>query len=1848
MAVCQLLQIHLLPFILLIGCFVSARSAPHSDLCAEGDVNDPTTPCTLRGSIQFNTKQVVIQGGGSLYVVNAHLHCEVIDCTIEFSFPQGVVLINETSSIEANSFISSSTQFLLDSTSTINTSGRSQISSASRHEEGVGDCLGCGGGHASYGGYCNSEQRGLPAHGSVRYPSDLGSGGKGFDSQTMNPGGGRVEITAFRDAIINGAILCNGRDTITHAGAGSGGSIYISTEWLMGDGDLQANGGSVSELYDPSVGSGSGGRVHVRASEKDEFYGDVQVNGGTSNILTNCSLGGPGTIFIERPSENILYFYGSREERLSETPYPNDRFDSVVIGNCNISSSSYPIVNISAVESISAYGSVTSAQLGLDIHLSSKIVDWLSDSIFEARSLSVNAKEVTISVESSFNFATPDAYLEMNAESSVSIYGRLVVWHTIRIFSQGLIRTFPGSELLADHLILEANGLNLGVVSLYGRIQTFLTLNTTIMINSTGSVLIRSPVLDFSVAAGFGDIRISAETLVTIDRSSLYARRIYLNSAKNITITNDSNLSASNLNPHEENVACDSLAYGGSYGGSGSSCQSKISKHSCFGDPTDPIELGIGGFPSCNRPPSFPHFAVGRGGGLVYIKSRFLALGGSIQADGGDSSIASLGAGAGSGGSIQIRYDRLVNTSSFYVSASGGSSFANDSVPYYGGGGSGGRIFLSEPPPKWTFIRVDGGLGSCGALAAGGTVYVNSTNTLWVLNSAKSEFLSSICQPNAMVTSIIVGDSANAAFLNRTYEHVTKITLNAGAIAKFPSDTLLSVKTLIISSLANLVADSNLRLSSLDYHDSSFQVYENGRLDVARELRVNVRTFKIEGSVLVSGKTYLSGLDLLFVGPFATLRTSSLTIQGVYADISGIVYITSRGCSSATSEGFYALLQSNFTIRSVGYLQSSSVNVQAGSMSLNGVISSTGLGCPSGVGFGAGESQAGLAGGGGGHGGRGGDGAEGAGRSSGGQTYGSAHNPRESGSGGGSRTQSGGDGGGVIRLSCVGHMYLNGAVLADGDGGKDDDNILNFVRHLTDDRQESDDDAGSIKASTREDNHGNRLNSTCLQSSDSKSKCSLARGGSITATSAGTGGGAGGSIALAFASVDGAGTVTATGGLGKNGGGGGGGGRIYINYLDKQPTAKIEFTGSYSVAAGDGSDGGESGMSGSMAASGCPLGRSGFTCPLCPVGTFNSKIGDVCQPCDNAPVNSIYTDMGWTTPECPYICKDGYISLDCEESIALAWRMLGGTTIFLLSCAGASCILLGAYVFLEHRRSRTWTSSLYSSMEDQPKSRSSIYTDVIDPFEDQLPKGAFLSDVRHLVCRIYFMGKNTPTQPWILPREIPISDFDTIIRMDTYEELCLELNQLMRWNKYEVQFYQFIKWVIPVAENWLRSRRKEKVRNIIQALRQKDSVGHFDSIMISSDLTSIKFGCCETLSVGYIDLVDYNYSTKDECVSLPVHVLIAGDGNYHSPYFLDESDPLVSSVTSLFPLDAANIWRDFIQDFNDKLHGVRFRHVRDTIRPLITFLIHENKNRLQLHGLHCNIEVIQVFTEYKLALHIDQVRNDSISDKFTRSSIEYIQPPTFAWHSHPRLLSGRRSQPRSDRFYTMTTSYRLIRNGADPELQKLDAYHSHSWNKFLLWMYLLFFPIYEHNNMTKGIALLGLLTAALDFCTNIFFFAYWFVIDITRTLVMHSCLPFMLWWAPLLSMLYILTDNPHWGRMATSAGFMCLFNWVLSAAFLIIEETNSTNQDLRIYSFGPMLVVRLTLVHVINLCLARRRPKPFSTLLDTHIRYNAESSSSRDVSSPSSSKTNGSTQEQQPPQALGAHAIPPPFKKIKA
>lgn len=295
---------------------------------ADGFVTDPTLPDTDGDGVPDNLEVAlglnpVRPGDGDADVVidgrNVTVNGRVKLRSL--ALINGAVLSHPAAGREANVGLELVVSNLtVDAGSKIDVSARGYLGAAMPgNPTGQGRTLGNvegstrrnGGSYGGLGAYGNTEQTVNAVYGDFRDPNDLGSGG-GSDSGPAGQGGGLLRIHAT-NVEVQGLILADGGAGSRFAGGGSGGSILIEATTLTGDGAVRADGGYIIGFAE--AGGGGGGRIAVLASNiSGNVAQNLRARGGDG-----LNVGAPGTVYLRvgaEPGQLIIRGRGR------ETPVP--------------------------------------------------------------------------------------------------------------------------------------------------------------------------------------------------------------------------------------------------------------------------------------------------------------------------------------------------------------------------------------------------------------------------------------------------------------------------------------------------------------------------------------------------------------------------------------------------------------------------------------------------------------------------------------------------------------------------------------------------------------------------------------------------------------------------------------------------------------------------------------------------------------------------------------------------------------------------------------------------------------------------------------------------------------------------------------------------------------------------------------------------------------------------------------------------------------------------------------------------------------------------------------------------------------------------------------------------------------------------------------------------------------------------------------------------------------------------------------------------------------------------------------------------------------------------------------
>jgi hypothetical protein len=143
-----------------------------------------------------------------------------------------------------------------------------------------------GGSYGGFGGLRYTTCTNGPTYGSIVAPTNMGSGGGNGGAY----GGGALRLNVTGTTTVNGVISANSRNEMM---SGAGGSVYLTTGALEGNGFIRANSPAGTWAL------GGGGRVAVILTNGNDFGSvSIQASAGTGSGGTYM-YGGAGTVYLQ-------------------------------------------------------------------------------------------------------------------------------------------------------------------------------------------------------------------------------------------------------------------------------------------------------------------------------------------------------------------------------------------------------------------------------------------------------------------------------------------------------------------------------------------------------------------------------------------------------------------------------------------------------------------------------------------------------------------------------------------------------------------------------------------------------------------------------------------------------------------------------------------------------------------------------------------------------------------------------------------------------------------------------------------------------------------------------------------------------------------------------------------------------------------------------------------------------------------------------------------------------------------------------------------------------------------------------------------------------------------------------------------------------------------------------------------------------------------------------------------------------------------------------------------------------------------------------------------------------------
>jgi len=257
-------------------------------------------------------------------------------------------------------------------------------------------------------------------------------------------------------------------------------------------------------------------------------------------------------------------------------------------------------------------------------------------------------------------------------------------------------------------------------------------------------------------------------------------------------------------------------------------------------------------------------------------------------------------------------------------------------------------------------------------------------------------------------------------------------------------------------------------------------------------------------------------------------------------------------------------------------------------------------------------------------------------------------------------------------------------------------------------------------------------------------------------------------------------------------------------------------------------------------------------------------------------------------------------------------------------------------------------------------------------------------DVPRHVCRIYLGGTNTFGAEWAVPATPP-PHARRYVHAHAFARMAARANAVLvwpRWGWEEVVCLLLAIFAFPLSTMLHRARKRVRVARLLAALLDHDASHEWlRGARHAALLDSLRVGVSSDSSLAYIDILGRDPAAARKrpgvprpwrgqagapppvaaalarAPRLPLALLLAGDGTFESPLFLDPNDVLVRAVATAPGLTRFidHDWLDFVAEFNGRARAVAAGATVQTAGALLALLEVVNGEPELLGGLQVRL-----------------------------------------------------------------------------------------------------------------------------------------------------------------------------------------------------------------------------------------------------------------------------------------------------
>ncbi|KAB5514157.1 hypothetical protein DKX38_028063 [Salix brachista] len=373
----------------------------------------------------------------------------------------------------------------------------------------------------------------------------------------------------------------------------------------------------------------------------------------------------------------------------------------------------------------------------------------------------------------------------------------------------------------------------------------------------------------------------------------------------------------------------------------------------------------------------------------------------------------------------------------------------------------------------------------------------------------------------------------------------------------------------------------------------------------------------------------------------------------------------------------------------------------------------------------------------------------------------------------------------------------------------------------------------------------------------------------------------------------------------------------------------------------------------------------------------------VCSPKQVQILTSSSLPGGIAETPCPYKCvSDRFHMPHCYTALEELIYTFGGPWLFGLLLLGL--LILLALVLSVARMKFVGVDELPGPAPTQHGSQIDHSFPFLESLNEVLETNRAEESQSH-VHRLYFMGRNTFSEPWHLPHTPP-EQIKEIVYEGAFNTFVDEINGIATYQWWEGAIYSILSVLAyPLAWSWQQWRRRVKLQRLREFVRSEYDHACLRSCRSRALYEGLKVAATSDLMLVYMDFFLGGDEKRTDIPAplrqrFPMSILFGGDGSYMAPFSIQSDNILTSLISQMVP---PTTWYRMTAGLNAQLRLVRRGRLRVTFQPVLRWLETQANPALRIYGIHVDLAWFQATTfghcQYGLLVYAAEEEREYIS-----------------------------------------------------------------------------------------------------------------------------------------------------------------------------------------------------------------------------------------------------------------------------